>query len=323
MGNKLTDANRLSIKYPDIAKEWHPVKNYPLNPCQVSCGSAKKIWWQCSKCGHEWQARVYTRKSDSGCPLCSGRFVPENKRLWKTHPELSAEWDFDKNGSLTPKNISKGSSKKIWWKCKNGHEWEATPNVRTFQNTGCPYCNSSRLSKENNLAVQHPNLSKEWNVTKNNNLTPYDVTPLTNKVVWWKCHKGHEWKARVSHRSRCSSNCPYCSKIELIDGTFFHSQVEAFWYLMFTDLKMEFKHDLRYKKEGIGIGRCRYDFYFPKDNVYVEVTSYTKQCKYWNRYIERIQKKKNYVENILKSRFCFVQYFMTTEDIKYLKKYIK
>lgn len=39
--------------------------------------------------------------------------------------DILNEWNYDKNYNygLTPKNISHGSSKKVWWKCNKGHEW--------------------------------------------------------------------------------------------------------------------------------------------------------------------------------------------------------
>ena len=49
----LAGFNDLAIKYPDVAKEWHPTKNGSLTPCEVSASSKKKAWWICSK-GHEW-----------------------------------------------------------------------------------------------------------------------------------------------------------------------------------------------------------------------------------------------------------------------------
>ena len=36
-----------------------------------------------------------------------------------THPELTVQWDYEKNGNLTPENVTAGSSKKVWW-VKNG-----------------------------------------------------------------------------------------------------------------------------------------------------------------------------------------------------------
>ena len=32
-------------------------------------------------------------------------------------PEVAAEWDYEKNGDVTPDGISYGSKKKAWWVC--------------------------------------------------------------------------------------------------------------------------------------------------------------------------------------------------------------
>ena len=40
--------------------------------------------------------------------------------------ELLEEWHPTKNANLTPHNVTYGSKKKVWWICKNGHEWQAS-----------------------------------------------------------------------------------------------------------------------------------------------------------------------------------------------------
>ena len=51
----------------------------------------------------------------------------------------------------------------------------------------------------------------EWNYEKNNGLTPADVSPGSNKKVWWKCREGHEWQAMIHNRNR-GRGCPICAK---------------------------------------------------------------------------------------------------------------
>lgn len=46
---------------------------------------------------------------------------------------------------------------------------------------------------------------------KNSGLTPADITPNSNKKVWWQCKKGHEWQARIADRNR-GRGCPECAK---------------------------------------------------------------------------------------------------------------
>jgi hypothetical protein len=56
-------------------------------------------------------------------------------------------------------------------------------------------------------------LAKEWHPTKNGTLTSKDVTPNSNKKVWWLCskNKNHEWDAKIQNRNN-GSGCPYCFK---------------------------------------------------------------------------------------------------------------
>ena len=68
-----------------------------------------------------------------------------------------------------------------------------------------------KATQEYNLEVIHPKVSKEWHKTKNNPLTPKEVTPGSKKKVWWQCNKGHAWEAQVTSRSR-GSGCPKCYK---------------------------------------------------------------------------------------------------------------
>jgi hypothetical protein len=46
------------------------------------------------------------------------------------NPKLAKEWHPKKNGMLTPRDVTKGSMKKVWWKCAEGHEWQTTVNSR-------------------------------------------------------------------------------------------------------------------------------------------------------------------------------------------------
>ena len=68
-GQKVSKENNLKFIFPNIAKEWHPIKNKDLKPEDVTKASGKKVWWLCSK-GHEWLAFVFNRTKGQGCPYC-------------------------------------------------------------------------------------------------------------------------------------------------------------------------------------------------------------------------------------------------------------
>lgn len=63
----------LAALRPEIASEWHPTKNGERTPEQFSCGSSKRVWWQCSRDpNHEWATRITKRTKHNGtnCPFC-------------------------------------------------------------------------------------------------------------------------------------------------------------------------------------------------------------------------------------------------------------
>ncbi len=201
----------LSSFHPDIAYQWHPTKNGNLKPEDVSPGSGKKVWWKCDE-GHEWQAIIFMRSTKNHrCPYCVGKKASKEYNFLKIYPEIAKQWHPVKNGILTPGKVTPASNKKVWWLCANGHEWEATIKSRKRNKNRCPFCSRKRVSKEYNFSVFCPGIAKQWHPVKNGLLTPDKVTPASNKKVWWKCNKGHEWQARISDRNYKSAGCPYCA----------------------------------------------------------------------------------------------------------------
>lgn len=64
--------NSLATIHPEVAKDWHPTKNLPLDPYNVTRASGQKVWWICpNDPEHEWQAIIRNRTVlNSGCPHC-------------------------------------------------------------------------------------------------------------------------------------------------------------------------------------------------------------------------------------------------------------
>ena len=144
----------LETKNPKLASEWHPTRNDGLTPRDVFPNTTKKVWWLCSKCGHEWEATVNSRNHGCGCSVCgkaegpSKRYatlLAERGSLATRFPQLAKEWHPTRNSDLLPLNVTPFSAKKAWWLCsKCGHEWETIIFQRS-QGRGCPRC--ARLRK--------------------------------------------------------------------------------------------------------------------------------------------------------------------------------
>jgi len=209
--------NDLATVNPTLASEWNYDKNGDLKPEDFVANNETKVWWICDK-GHEWQATIVNRNKGTGCPYCSGRKVLVGfNDLQTINPTLAAEWNYKKNGSLTPNNFTVNASKKVWWKCNNGHEWQATIANRNY-GTGCPIClNRTILTGYNDFKTLNPSAAEEWNYEKNGDLNPENFAPNSGKTVWWKCNQDHEWQARIAEKSK-GLGCPYCSSHRVFKG---------------------------------------------------------------------------------------------------------
>lgn len=139
-GKKPHVDNCLEKTHPHLTKEWHPTLN-SIKPTEITFGSHKKIWWQCRMAeDHVWLSSPNTRNTSVGCPFCCNVKVCKSNCLYATHPELTKEWDFQKN-ILTPNDVVWGCHKKIWWSCKCGNSWKASVKSRSY-GKGCIRCKS-------------------------------------------------------------------------------------------------------------------------------------------------------------------------------------
>lgn len=209
--------NDLKTVNPGLTAEWDYKNNNGMSPGEVMPNSDRKVWWICNK-GHGWQATIASRNRGNGCPYCSGRYAISGINDFKTlNPSLMSEWNYKRNGELNPEDLAANSHKKVWWKCHEGHEWQATIAHRN-NGLGCPYCSGRYPIKgKNDLKTVNPHLAAEWNYKKNNGLRPEDVLPNSNKKVWWTCIKGHEWEAAIDNRNN-GRGCPYCSEKRVLIG---------------------------------------------------------------------------------------------------------
>lgn len=201
-----------------LLQEWDWAKNAPLTPDKVNKGSHQKVWWHCEK-GHTWQSEVRVRARGAKCPYCSKRIllVGDND-LATVNPALAAQWDSKRNGNLRPDQVLPGSGRYAWWRCEYGHVWRASIISRT-RGRGCPICAGHKTEEGfNDLSSFDPQLAAQWDVIKNGALNPAEVTPYSNKNVWWRCKLGHEWQAVIAARAMGNSGCPYCSGRRVLAG---------------------------------------------------------------------------------------------------------
>lgn len=154
--------NDIATINPELAAQWHPVKNGNLKPTKVTIGSKKKVWWilpydvpddypiehlRGKHFDFEWKASANERNYN-GCPYFSGKAIWEGfNDLQTVNPTLAKEWHPTKNRGLKSTQVTVNSNRKVWWLLsyedhKTGKyfnfEWQATVYSRN-QGVGCPY----------------------------------------------------------------------------------------------------------------------------------------------------------------------------------------
>lgn len=194
----LSNENCLANVNPKLASEFSLEFNNGLTPDKIQAGSGKEVYWKCPICSYIYKAPVNQRnKGRKKCPRCSS--------LAYNHPELIKDWDQEKNKGIDPYILNKGSHKIVYWKChKCGYEWNSMAYERCNGHKECIGCNS--------LANVFPEIAKDWDYERNGSLTPRDVTPYSNRIVYWKCSKNPKHKTKKSIRDRSIYGCSLCSK---------------------------------------------------------------------------------------------------------------
>ena len=206
-------ARTLEEEYPELAKQWNKEKNGDLSPSMFLSGGGDRVWWKCKK-GHEWKASIQPRtKIGVGCPYCSNKKVLSGYNdLATTDPSIAAEWNQEKNQELTPQNVTRSVSKKVFWLCPKGHSYQMRVDHRSSGH-GCPYCAGRRaIPGENDFATLFPELIHEWNFELNTGISPNQFLPGSEKKVWWTCQKcGNTWNTIIANRTK-GNGCPECGK---------------------------------------------------------------------------------------------------------------
>lgn len=231
--------SNLKNTFPHVQKFWNDntsMEDYsPYSNFVVKC--------KC-KNGHEWNEQINRLIRRDFCPICY-RF---DMSLYKNCPEKLKYWDYEKN-TKDPREVSAKSSNKAWWKCENGHSWEAVIRTKII----CQKCISvgfkyPELIEKNKPVNFDPfsvrfdsNVKLKWICECGNkrdatvssmlkgcscnknllacfpeiakellNIDPITISPKSNKKCKWQCKQGHIWKSTVANRTYGGNGCPYC-----------------------------------------------------------------------------------------------------------------
>ena len=171
---------------PQDYHEWLDDDGRGIIALEPYVNSYTKITHRCKE-GHEWDVRPNNLKRGKGCPYCSGRVQQDY-----------SEWLKENSPNIVALQPYVNAKTKIKHKCKEGHEWSASPN-KIKNGRGCPYC-SGQIPQDYNgwLKQNRPDIVA---------LQPYKkaMTKITHR-----CKEGHEWEV-VPNDIKNGRGCPHCS----------------------------------------------------------------------------------------------------------------
>ena len=130
--------------------------------------SKSHLLWECGK-GHKWKAVIGSVKfSDSWCPRCSSLAQHDKlraRRLASANVELHQI--AKSRGGAWVVGEFKGENHKLTWRCANGHEWQARPDM-IRSGRWCPECSTGRGERQARVAFEHifgakfPRVKPDW-----------------------------------------------------------------------------------------------------------------------------------------------------------------
>lgn len=130
-----------------------------------------------------------------------------------THPQIAAEWDYQRNGDLKPTDVTKGQTITVNWLCTlKRHPYPARVDHRCSMKSGCPYCAHKKpFPGETDLATIYPEIAAEWDY-ENNPDKPEDYLPASNKKKRWICPICHQsYPRKISERTLAKMGCRHCT----------------------------------------------------------------------------------------------------------------
>jgi len=128
------------------------------------------------------------------------------------------------------------------------------------------------IDEKISIRYTHPEICKEWDTVKNNEITTEMVINGSNMKVWWICPtKKHSYKSSINSRCKMNSGCPLC-----INKT--EAKLLEFLIKYYTDVFTQLKLD-----NCKNIYRLRFDFCIPSLKIIIELDGmqHFKQVSNW------------------------------------------
>lgn len=203
---------------------WDWSKN-DVAPWEVRKHSRQFVHLVCPKCGYEFECetRLLTkhfattgrrRKAQEICECCAGKILVRGVNdLATTHPIHAAHWHPTKNGDLTPQDVTAKYRGNVWWVYDDGLEGDGNLYEKIVGGKGFKRCGTNCKGRGvAPVSETHPYLVPQWDIAKNDGLSPDEFTYGSSQIILWACPEcGYEWSAQIKSRTLCGTGCPKCA----------------------------------------------------------------------------------------------------------------
>jgi len=187
-----------------------------VNPEEVSSYSNTKRWFKCPKGIHKSELYDIDHlcrhpNYNMQCRACNSfaQYIIDKYDI----NYLNYIWS-DKN-IKSPWDYTHGSNQLAWFNCTNNsdHVYQQVIYNRV-KDCLCPFCNNKNINtgvaKGHSLAEILPESINVW--SDKNTKTPYDYTPSSGMIVWWKCENNihDDYERKIANSNIRGFKCPIC-----------------------------------------------------------------------------------------------------------------
>lgn len=296
-----------------IEKYWSP-KN-TLDPFKISKHNKKIVYMLCQNKNYHNDEGGYPITCESfykghRCSYCSKHIIHKldsiGQYLIDTYGNDAIDKYWSNKNIINPFKLNKTNTTiDIWIYCQEKDYHNDNSGYKTTANSmylgnRCPYCNpfaSHKVHPKDSFGSLYPEKAKYW--SKNNNKSPYEVTPKNQTKYKFICEKcGEEFERTLGNMNRFDNGvvCLKCNSSQLETKT--KNALE----------KYNVKYNIQVEYNGlIGLkgGNLSYDFYLPNHNLLIEcqgeqhekfIPTFHKTEKDFKKQLEHDRRKKQYAK---------------------------
>ncbi|BAU80263.1 restriction endonuclease [Tokyovirus A1] len=138
-----------SFASSDKAKFWSVEKN-KQSPREVFENSNKKFWFECRKCKHSFEMRLYDVSKGKFCPFCSKQklcsFYDCGSCFGNSFASHQKIVFWCAKNKKSPREVFKNSAKKYFFRCEKRHEFSSALSNVSY-GYWCPVCKNKTETK--------------------------------------------------------------------------------------------------------------------------------------------------------------------------------